>query len=322
MKALRAVTGLLILTLLLALVPGAGAQGQTFGLSPEDAAALSSAAAATAAATSAQFNFVVNLTYAAGGDSTAANITGFGAYDRSNPDSPVFSLTVNGTADANGEQTPINAEVRMVNGSLFVNSPMMGLPTWLELSASDVSSFSQMLPVDPTALEGNLPATGGNDMGLGAIGSMLSSIRAEDYVRMTRNGDQFTTSVDVNGLLSSPDVQDAIVQFMEANQSDSSTGTSPEELRQLLAQLPQAMQGTVLTLDQYVTNGMITRATFTLSLTVDPSLIGEQGEPGSLALTFDLSFSGFNQPVTVEVPADAMTLQEMMQGMMEQSSAG
>lgn len=316
MKHYRMVAILAVFTLLLAVVPASFAQDMTFGLSQDDYNALISATEATAAATSAQFTFSANLA-AAGEDSTGAlDLTGTGAFDST---AGAFQLAINGQADMGdgSGQTPISAELRVVDGSLYAQVPAMLGPQWLVLSPEELGQMTEgmtaSLPFSPDAL-----ASGDTSGMAGMSDAMmaLATLQPEQYIAMTRNGDQFTTTLDITGLLGSEQVQAAIRSGIEANADEmESSGMSEAEINEMLANLPAALAGTTATLDQYVTDGMVSRVVLNLALNVDPSVLGETGEAASLALNFDLSLSGFNQPVTVAAPADAVPLSQMMGGM-------
>src|SRR5690606_29607437 len=99
MKNLRMATALVVVALLLALVPASLAQDQTFGLSVEDKAVLDAANAATASATSAQFNFVANLTATSEGETLTLDLSGTGLFDQNENGEANFQLSLNGSAD-------------------------------------------------------------------------------------------------------------------------------------------------------------------------------------------------------------------------------
>jgi hypothetical protein len=316
MKNYRMVALLAVFALLLTLVPASFAQDMTFGLSQDDYSALMAATAATASATSAQFTFTANFAAAGEGSTGALDMTGTGAFDST---SGVFQLAVNGQADMGDGSgaTPISAELRVVNGSLYAQVPAMLGPQWLEVTPEELGqmteSMTSSLPFSPDALASG-DTTGMEGMSDAMMA--LATLQPEDYVAMVRNGDQFTTTLDITGLLGSEEIQAAIRSGIAANADEmESSGMSEAEINAMLANLPAALQGTTATLDQYVTDGMVSRMVLALALNVDPSAIGETGEAASLALTFDISLSAFNQPVTVAVPEGAVLLSEMMGGM-------
>lgn len=321
MKNYRLVAMLAVFALLLGLVPASLAQDMTFGLSQDDYNALTAANAASAAATSAQFTFTANLTASAEGESGVIGVNGTGAYDSS---AGAFQLAINGQADM-GDGTgaqPFNAELRFTNDSAYFQVPALLGPQWIVLSPDEASmmmeGFSSSLPFDPEAL------ASGDTSGLEGMSGMdgmteammaLATLQPEEYISMTRNGDQFTTVIDVTGLVGSEEIQAAIRNSVAANAEDlAESGMTEAEINQMLANLPTALQGTNVTLDQYVSNGMISRTVFSMALNVDPAVMGEVGDPVNLALTFDINLSGYNQPVSVAVPENAMPLTELMGG--------
>lgn len=320
MKTFRMLTALAVVALLLVLVPASMAQDQNFGLSAEDMAVLNSANAATAAATSAQFTFLMNLA-ATSEDSTAViDLTGTGSFDQDAAGETIFQLSLSGNADMGEDgEMPINADLRVVNGSLYFMAPALLGPQWLEVTPDELGAMTSGMGFDPAALaSGDMSSLEGMEgmEGFGDAMSALASLKPEEYVTMSRNGDQFTTTVDLTGLLSSEAFQSFIRSSIAENaDAMEESGMSEAEINELMTGLPTALQGSSLTLDQYVTDGMISRTVLTAALNVDPSAIGQEGDAGSLALTFDINLSGYNQDYPVEVPEGAVKLSEMMGGM-------
>jgi hypothetical protein len=148
--------------------------------------------------------------------------------------------------------------------------------------------------------------------GMGDMMTALATLQPERYVTMARDGDHFTTNVDLVGLLSSPEFQSFIIT---AAQSDPNAQVDAAEVTQVMAQLPAAMAGTTISFDQYVTDGMVSRMVLNANVSVDPAAIGETGEAGNISIAFDLNLSGFNGAYSVEAPADAMPMSQMMGGM-------
>lgn len=314
MKNYRMGAVLAVIAVLLALVPAGMAQDMTFGLSQDDYNALTAANAASASATSAQFTFTTNLTATAEGSSGIVDLTGTGAYDSSG----AFQLAITGSGDMGDGSgpTPISAELRAVGGSVYVQVPAMLGPQWLEITPEELGQMTEgmasSLPFSPDALaSGDMEGMEGMSEALMA----LATLQPENYIAMTRNGDQFTTTLDITGLLGSEEVMAAIRSGIAANASEmEDSGMSEEEVNAMLANLPAALEGTTVTVDQYVADGMISRTVINLALNVDPSVLGEEGEAANIGLNFDISLSGYNQPVTVTAPEGAMLLSEMMGG--------
>jgi len=319
MKNYRMVALLAVFALLVALVPASFAQDMTFGLSQDDFNALTAATTATASATSAQFTFTTSLIASAEGSSGSLDLTGTGAFDSA---AGVFQLSIDGSADmgdGSGE-TPLTAELRVVDGSLYAQVPAMLGPQWLEVTPEELGQMTEgmtaSLPFSPDALaSGDMSGMEGME-GMSEVMMALATLQPEQYIAMTRNGDQFTTTLDITGLLGSEEIQTAIRSGIAANAEQmEESGMTEAEINEMLANLPAALEGTTVTLDQYVTDGMISRVVVDLALNADPSVMGQEGEAGSFALNFDISLSGYNQPVTVEVPEGAVLLSEMMGGM-------
>lgn len=317
MKNYRMVAMLTVFAVLLALVPAGMAQDMTFGLSQDDYNALTAANAASASATSAQFTFTANLTAAVEGESGIVDLTGTGAYDMSG----AFQLAISGSADMGDGSgaTPVSAELRATGGSVYVQVPAMLGPQWLEITPEELGEMTEgmtaSLPFSPDALaSGDMSDVEGMD-GMSEAMMALATLQPENYVAMTRNGDTFTTTLDVTGLVGSEEIMAAIRSGMAANADEmAESGMTEAEVNAILSNLPAALEGTQVTIDQTVADGMISRTVINLALNVDPSVLGEEGEPVNVGLTFDINLSGYNQPVTVAVPEGAMLLSEMMGG--------
>ena len=316
MKNYRMVALLAVFALLLTLVPASFAQDMTFGLSQDDFNALTAANAASASATSAQFTFTTSFAATGEDGAGALDLTGTGAVDSA---AGVFQLAVDGQADMGdgSGQTPISAELRVVDGSLYAQVPAMLGPQWLQVTPEELGQMTEglsaSLPFSPDALaNGDMSGMDGATEFMMA----LATLQPEDYISLTRNGDQFSAIVDITGLLGSEEFQAAIRSAIAENADQmEESGMTEAEVNELLANLPAALEGTTIGLDQYVTDGMISRTVLNLALNADPSVMGQDGEAASLALTFDISLSGYNQPVTVTAPEGAVLLSEMMGGM-------
>lgn len=323
MKTLRMLAAFAVLVLLLALVPGALAQEETFGLSPEDAAVYATANANSTAAKSGQFNFVMNLTITSEGETGQISLTGNGSFDEDAAGNPLFQLSLSGQADFGDEMgpMPLNVDVRFVNESIYFMAPMLLGPQWLQITPEELSElasdFGEEMPMDPLALmEGDLSSLEGMEEWGDAL-MALATLQPERYIAMTRSGDQFTTTIDITGLVADPALQSFFRMLILQNAADMGDDSVDEaEVNQVLAALPTALQGTALTLDQYVVDNFIGRTVLTFAANFDPAVIGEEGEAFNLGLTFDLTVSGFNGSYPVEAPADSMPLSEMFAAMM------
>lgn len=314
MKHLRLLSSFLLLALILTIVPATLAQDSTFGLSPEDFQALMDASAATASATSGQFTFTLDLSADAEGDAMDLNLTGNGLFGTDDAGSPIFQLQLGGSATAEGETTPLNLEIRLVGESLYLQAPDFMGPQWLSLSSAEMDMMMESLPVNPDELaSGDLSGLEGMEgmEGMGEMMTALASLQPEQYILMSRDGDRFNTSIDLVGLLSSEAFQDLLVT---AAQQEGTMEMSEEEFRAQLTQLPAALAGSSLNFDQYVTDGMVNRMVLDANLSLDPTAVGETGEPVTIDLSFDLNLSGFNQSYSVEAPADAVPLSQAFGG--------
>jgi pre-peptidase len=325
-----------ILLLLLTLIPASGmaqAQQNTFGLGASDYQLLSSANAAVAAAKSLQFTFNLALS-GTGAASSSVSLNGTGGLDATNSASPLFQLAVNGSMTTGSQNTPLQAEIRVVNGVIYFSgvNPQTNQPiAWQGIALSDLQSFASsgaltsMLPVNPTTLTGGA----GNQQALTGMMTALSQANLPQYIHMNRQADEsglahFTVTVDTTGFAASPALSALVssVAQMQAT-SGSATTVTPQQLQQAQVMLQGILSGTQLTVDQYIDTSANVMQRTVLNLAINmPASGSTPATSGSLML--DFSVSGINQPVAVTAPAGAtmVNTSQLLSGMSSGLSGG
>jgi len=319
MKTFRNLALVFTLLALCIVVPLSAAQdGSTFGLSQEDFTVWSNANANSASATSAQFSFTLTGS-ATGGDAPVSwNITGTGLYGTEN-ESPLFQLTLGGSATNGGETTPIDLEIRMIGTTIYFNGPGITGGDWWFLSSEEATGMAGMMsggmPMNPASIMGSLGDREEMSEGM----QMLSDMRAGSYVSIVRNGNQFTITPDIAGFVGSEGFQQLMLTAAESNAD--SMDMTPEEMQQAASMMGSAIDPTV-TIDQYVSDdNKISRTVFDLAWNVDPSEFGQEGSVSDVTLNFDISLSGYNGTYTIPVPEGAVSFVELMQQMMQPSTS-
>jgi hypothetical protein len=296
----------LVLALMLAAVPFAMAQEETFGLSAEDFALLSSP---NMDADSASFDYSIalNVTGAPDGDVIVA-LSGSGAFATDDNGNLVGSLTVTGTADAQGESTPINVEFRVVDNILYFN---MGDDNWLGQPLDEaMSSLSDVapLPVDPDELmSGDMSDNPEAMQALGEMMAAFAELEPEQYINISRLGDEnnqahFQISIDLAGLMSS----DAFTQAM----TSAGTMAGDDSVGSMAPMLAMIFQNSSLTWDQFVdlAENRLRQGILAFAMSVNPAMMGAQdasATPVDVAFTLDISNIQYDPAVSVTAPEGA-----------------
>jgi hypothetical protein len=295
---------LLLAALILAIVPVVSAQ-DTLGASQEDYDLWTTANANTAEVETLTYGFTATVTATGMGNSNVdANISGSGVLD-TNADAPQFQLDVTGTVVQGEETTPVNASIRLVDDTIYANQNDEG---WKGQPAEDflgqLSGFG--LPVDPSSLgSGDVSELSQNPM-LGDIMSGLGDVQPSEFLTLTsadQNGlKELTLTVDVAKLVASPAVAPLFGAMMGGmGGGQEMTAAQLQQMQGMMA----GMLGTAeISLSEVIdpATQLVQQVTFNCNIPLD-AIIG----PGAaVAINFQLNLSNFDQPVTVEAPADAV----------------
>lgn len=305
-------TVFILLALLLAAVPFAVAQEETFGLSASDFALFSSP---NMDADSASFDFALdlNVTGSPDGDVMVA-LTGTGAFAMDSTGSPVAIFTVVGNANAEGESTPVNMEFRLVDNVLYFN---MGDGNWMGQGLDDaLEGLTSMAPVPVDDLmSGDVSENPEAMQAMGEMMSALSSLEPSQYISISRLGDtnnqaHFQVNVNLSGILSS----DAFTQMM-TTAGQMSGDDSMAGMGMMMSMMFQNMS---LTWDQFIdlAENRLRQGILDFGMSVNPAMMGMGSSTGSSAsatpvdikFTLNISNIQYNPAVSVTAPADAMIL--------------
>ncbi len=303
----------LLVVLLLALVPASLAQdssgSNTYGLTPEEYATLTAANQATVQATSAQFDF--KLHFAVEGAANSLDLSGKGLYSKS-ADSSLFQLTVAGNRVSNTGTTPIDFEFRLTNNILYYRNANANNGAWRGQNFTDllatVHRSNPTLPIDLTSL------IKGDFSGLQPImkgfQAQIPNFSITPYVKMARKDNHYGVLLDIGGVIADKEVRNLLIAIARQGQqssSGSSNGQMDEgQMANAAVLVALMLKNSRLTVDEWITEGKISRTVVTVTLNVDPTQVGAQGNPTRVGVRFDLDLSGFDGTYTVDAPADAI----------------
>ena len=315
MKSTRIVFLLCLLAILVAVFPAA-AQEETFGLSAEDFALMTGAQFPEDAA----FNLATQFGLALDGDDYASwDFAGSGLFA-----SDMFSLLLNGSITSAGSDTPLNIELRGVDGSLYISPD--GGTNWFGGTAEEIeqmlsgcaSSMGSDLPVNPEDLaSGDMSDLMAQPGVMEAI-MAISSIDPTTFVTIVRDADvdgsaHFTTTVDIAALVASPELAPVIASAAAGSMDTTANDVTEEQLQQMSAMMASMFQDSSLVLDQYVNlaTNEVSRLTLTLALTL-PS---ESGTSNAINLTLDFGLSDIGD-ATVVAPESFEPISQAMGALM------
>ena len=312
MKKFRFSVLLLVLALLIASVSVVLAQ-DTLGASQDDYNLWTTANANFATVNTLTYNFTATLNVTGMSDPTdnvSANLTGSGVLDKTDMQNPSFQLDVTGSATQGGTSTPVTAGVRITGGNVYFTSDGTN---WQGEALSDISSsmssmFGQGFGAATGSAEATPPSLSSISSNPEAMQMMqaLSQIKPSDFLTLTRadnNGlADFTLNIDIAKLLSSPAFTSAMNTAMSSASSEGAASTDVAQAQQYLGMAQMLFSTAKITLDQYVdpSSQLVQRTVLDVNVPLD-SLMG----PGAgVKANFDISLSNYNQPVTVQVPAN------------------
>ncbi|MBZ0299955.1 MAG: hypothetical protein K8J31_09450 [Anaerolineae bacterium] len=308
-RRVRLTLFLTLLAVLLALVPSALAQ-ETFGLSAEDFALFSSP---NMDADSLAFNFSVDLNVTGAPDGAVAiALTGTGAVGTDSAGMPVADITLTGNADTPDGSSPVNVELRVVDGILYFNlgdgSGWVGQP--LDEMMSGLSSLSP-IPLNPSELaSGDMTSDPEAAAAIGEVMSALSEVNPSDYIGIARLDDMsgqahFQVNVDVSGFLSS----DAFTQLMTTAGSMS----GDDSVASMAPMLAMMFQNMSLTFDQFMglEDNRVSQGVLNFAMSINPAMMGASdtdAQPVDVSFKLDVNSIQYNPEVSVTAPEDAMMM--------------
>lgn len=299
MKKFRLSAALLLLALVMALVPATFAQDSTFGASQEDFN-LWTAANEALATSAASIDFTVTLAATGlgeGTDDVNGNITGTGAFDLSDPTNPLVQLDITGTMTEGSKETPVNLNLRIVDGVVYTNDGDGWKQEPLEDQLSELTGELGGMTggeVDPSDLSSS-----------NALG-MFGDIDFTQFISLDVSDDagsrKFSLGVDIGGFFSSPAILQLMTGAMGMGGSDSSM--SDEQLQMMGQQFAALFGDASITFDEWINaeTQALNRAVLDISFPLDAMM----GPGAGISLNFDASMSNHGAAVTVEAPEGAV----------------
>ena len=305
MKTFRLSIAFLLLAILLAVVPAALAQDETFGLSEADYQTWVAANANLGTLQSAGYDFTATFAVSGiEGSDVSADLSGTGVF--SGGDNPMFQLALSGTISQGDETEDISVEVRVVNGIVYINDGSGWQGSSLDAAmAAFGEGFAQGsgMPVNPADFaSGDLSALTGME-GMGDAMAALGDLQPSEFISLTRSDDVegqavFTLDFDLGGLLASPAIAPLLAGAMAGD-----TGEMTEaQLQQMGAMMGMMFGDASISFSEHVNaSNQIVQLIFNLGL----PLVNMFGPGAGISFNFDVSLSNINGPVVVEAPEGA-----------------
>ncbi len=301
-----------LLALVLAVVPAALAQDETFGLSQSDYDQWQAGVTNLSSVDTLSYDFTASFAAAKVADTdVSANLVGSGVLSTDSAN-PMFQLDVTGSVGDTNQMTDVTLGVRVVDGNLYYND---GSGWKGQTLASAMSTATSMIgagaastgaEIDPAQIEsGDLSGLAGM-AGMGDAMSAFSDLNPADFVSVVRSDMDgqalFSLKVDLGKLLSSP----ALAPILGGALGGSSGAEMTDAQAQQMGAMVGAMFSTAtINVDQYVdtSSSLLSRMALDVNIPLDVVSPG-----GLVSVNFDLSLSGINQPISVEAPADAVMM--------------
>ena len=315
MSTLRKLSLCTLVALFLLVVPTIFAQ-ETFGLSEGDYALFTTANATSIDAESLGFDFTATFALTGVGADVSANLSGSGVIGGTE-DAPLFDLVVTGEVVADGETTPADLQLRLIADTIYINLGGTGWQGGLvedmmsQFSSGFASGLGGALPVDPESLaSGDLSGLAGME-GMGEAMAALASIDPAEFVSISNLGDDgglthFQVNFAVADFLGSPAMSSMLAASMMGSGMPAGVEMPAEQLEQMGAMMAMMFSGATFTFDQWIdeATSLVNRAMLDINFPI-PDMSGTGTGSASVLLNFDISLSGFGEPVTVEAPEGA-----------------
>lgn len=314
---------ILLLCLMLVAVIPAAAQDGVFGLSAEDVALLGQAN--TLSTNTGQFTFDYSVALTVDGAPVPVDITlgGVGVLDAVNEQ---LSITINGTAMAGPEATPLDAELRITGDNLYARAtnPATGEDSgWFSLSLTDLQTSS--IDMDSLGAQLGDAFAGGFAEGAGVnqadldpeafLGVLMSAatINPEEFISLSRGADEgnlasFTVDISLSDLANAEGMDVVAREFLNA--SGIAPGAGDAEIAAFNAILSTMLGDTTISLEQIIdlNTNLVNKGSIFLFSTIDPTDMGETGSPVSVVFSLEISLSNYDQPASVATPESAFEI--------------
>lgn len=303
--------------MMMAVIAPTFAQEETFGLSSDDYALFTSANGQSMTFNSIGFDYILDINVAGVPNSEVAiKLNGTGAVDTA---AQAAQFTITGNANTGSGDAPVNIEIRVVEDNIYFDlgdgNGWVGMPLEDAMN-SFTSGLGSSLPINPSELaSGDLTSDPAAMQAMSGIMDAFSSINAADYVAISRGADEtvmdmnnahFTVNLDIAKFLSS----EAFTKLMTtAGSVAGQEATGGMDMAQMAPMIGMMFQDTTFSFDQYVgvDDSMTHRGVLNFALNINPAMMGgsSDSKPINVGLMLDVNNINYDQPVSVEVPADA-----------------
>jgi len=318
---------LMVLALIAAIVPATFAQDTSLGLSEGDAALLEAATANSGQFSQLSFALTGDLNVAGIPDSEdiSVSFSGAGAVNDS-----AFQLTISGQATMEGQDSPFDVELRVIDDMFYVNLGAAMGDMWLGGNVEELMSMASAmggseLPFDPSTLQD--PDAMENAMGemMNMPGMMeammaLSTLDPADFVTQTRTDADglasFTTTVSFGDLMATEEMQQVITSVVQAAAEQGNSdmeGFDPAMLPMIASLLSDSSVSVTQAVDP--ATELVEAVGLDFNMNLDPAMIGESGDAIVIGLGIDVDISGYGEPVAIVAPETYQDIAEMMSAM-------
>ena len=315
----------MMLTIILIVVSACSVAFDSSQLSAEDAGLLSAALSANPLTDTFDADYSLDLAVSAEGNDLAITASGRVINDPANGNSLISMAGDLAGIPELGEGTfPYDFEFRTLNASdLYVRGvgnfidSSMPIDQWLFL---DLALTTQLaMAGSPELRDSGLFNNG--ELDITALYNTLSSDlldSAVNYMQATRGEDvdglsHFTLNLALDDWMGSDELQTTLQTLIPALVGDTVPAEELDASMSQLAILP--MVGVLLSdgtyqFDYYVDpeTAQLARSTITIDITVDPAMMGQTGEPATMAFTFDINYNEFGPDSTIVAPEDFVDL--------------
>ena len=319
--ARRTALSLLLLVVLAIGVAGVGAQDD--GLE-----ALTTALDNSVSASNLAFDFTLTFSLAGvpGAEETpnVATISGAGSASNAGLD-----LTLDGSASMDGRTTPFSLSTRIVDGVLYFSEDGR---MWSGVNLDELAPLAEDLVVSSfregfaggTGSSGNIASGASADPAVqesvAALTNLFSTLDLSVYTTTELVDEDtglpvahFASNIDIASLMQSDDMLNLIVGLVQVGDPSLPSTMSQADLSAIGAMVGQLFNQSAITVDYYVNTdtSVLDRLVFDLAMTLDPTLVGGEGRPISVALNFDVNLHDYDTTADVVAPEGAMIMSNL-----------
>jgi hypothetical protein len=307
-----------MLVMVLVIASACSSAFDSAGLSADEAALLSAALSINPASATMDVNYSLDIAISAEGQDMAIATAGRVINDPANGNSLVsLAGSLSGIPDLGEEVFPYDLEIRTlgetdlyIQGVAAFIDPSMPADQWIFL---DVGMTTQMAAGGSPLGSSGLMTDGEVDIAnlYDIIDSNLFD-SAASYMQVSRGDDvdglaHFTVNIALGEWIGSDELQTSLQTLIPLLAGDAVPAAELEANMSQLAMLP--MIGVLFSdgtyqFDYYIdpATGTLGRATITIALTIDPAMMGEDGDPASIAFTLDMVYNEFGVDSNVVAP--------------------